>query len=134
MAKIIIAKGDQIVTSASKAAKTANNAAMGTLKGILQDVSSHYETMSNTVDNIGEKLDEVEAVIAYEGTNIPLTAEGARALNSALKDYAKVQKNAAAAMAKAEKAVIKAVAAVAKGKVAPQAPAEDEEDEDADAE
>jgi methyl-accepting chemotaxis protein len=131
MAKIIIATGAS-ATAASKAAKAANNAAMGAVKGILQDVSSHYEGMSNTIDNVGEQLDVIEQALDYQGENIPLTASGARELSSALKEYSKVQKAAGAALAKAEKQVLKAVAIVQKNKVAP--PVEEEEVEDADAE
>lgn len=147
MAKIIIATEKQSVTAAAKPKHTpeqkkhfkaskarlklmANRAALGTLQGTLKDASAQYETMSDSVDNIGEQIDVVEAALEMTWSEIPLTKAGAKAVGSALKDFAKAQKAALAAVQKAQKAMSKVVAAAEKGKMppAPEAPEEQEEE------
>lgn len=104
--KVIIATAKQIVTAAkanAKAPKAASNTQLGSIRGLIQDISDSYEELSIVVDRLGERIDEIESVAQDK----PLTAEGVKSLNTALKDFAKILKTAVTATEKADKVMAK---------------------------
>jgi hypothetical protein len=112
-AKVIVAKTKPAATkkakvliatsAAKKAPKPATNAQHGTLMGVYADLEQIHEELEDSLDNVSDLMDEVEAL--KEGT---FTTEGAKAFIAKLKDAMKTVKPMISASRNLEKALIKA--------------------------